>query len=187
MDLTPLFEQGIKKDSFLPEIFAILNQHTKGETYLIGGKVYRTIISEQEGLQQPSCDYDFLVDHITEKLILPKGWQETQNKYGNTKLLNESVSVDIVPLKNVHSILRRKLSPTKENYLSGTPFTLQSILYDIHAKKVQGSAGIEAILTKTVRIHNYHEAAYQAHMKRVSVIDLLKEKAKSVGFTQVYI
>ena len=187
MDLAQYFVNGMKENNSLLTALEIINKNCEGNKWLIGGSVYKTIINKYYGIPFKSCDCDFVVEHVANELILPAEWVCKNNKYGNPKLLFKDISMDIIPINKLHSIIQRELTPTIENYLTGTPFTIQSIAYDFTANKVIGSIGINAILSKTVRINNYDEAKHDADLRSKSIIDLIKEKAKDIGFMPVYI
>ena len=187
MDLTDCFLTGLKKQEKLLHCITIVNQCIEGKKYLAGGIVYRTIIAEEYGIPQKEHDTDVIIEQPPAAITLPAGWTLTQNKYGNQKIISEQQNIDIMILSNHHSIMRRKLTPSITHYLTGVPFSIQSLVYDCDEQQLLGNAGIDSILTKTIRINNYEEAFYDAHLRNKTVIELLKEKAESVRFTPVYI
>ena len=107
----------------------------------------------------------------------------TKNRYGNPKFLGSKFSIDFVPLHNISSILRRKLAPSIENYLTGTPLNVQSIAYDVMKGRLAGNIGLKAIAEKIIRINNKEQAEIYALNKGISLEEMLKRKAESLGFT----
>jgi len=135
----------------------------------VGGGLSRTLISNLYGGVKTEVDYDFIVNTLNSQLILPDGWKVTTNKYGNPKLIKEKQTIDIMPLDTIHSIKRRKLTPTINHFLTGTPFTIQSLAYNIKSEELVGPIGIKAILTKTVGINNLKQAMYNTKLKGTTV------------------
>ena len=132
----------------------IVMDNSSDKVWLIGGSVYRNIAHILYGADKPEVDFDFIIERPKENIILPNGWKLGQNRYGNPKFLGSKFSIDFVPLHNISSILRRKLAPSIENYLTGTPLNVQSIAYDVMKGRLAGNIGLKAIAEKIIRINN---------------------------------
>jgi hypothetical protein len=177
-------QEVVQKLAIPEEISSLLQKIGTHRVWLIGGMVYRTMAAVLYGSSMPDVDYDFLVDTDVSKV--PDGWQMRRNRYGNPKFTKSDLEVDIVPLHTVHSILMRGLEPTIENYLSGTPLTVQSIAYALNEQKILGSVGMQAVLSRTVAVNNTEQLIYCAQKIGLSARELLEQKAQSMGFTAQY-
>jgi hypothetical protein len=180
---TEAFHDGV--DARVYGLRALVESLDCGAIYLMGGMVYRSIIADMYGVKRPDVDFDFLVERIPSTISLP-GWTVVKNRYGHPKLSNCGVYVDIAPFCTMSSIVRRKVPPTVEQYLAGTPLTLQSLLYSFDDDRVIGETGKESILQKTVAVNDKEEAAFSAAKKGLSLHDFIKQKAESTGFTPIY-
>jgi hypothetical protein len=108
------------------------------------------IASHLYGVKYTNKDVDFIVDGEFDPKKLPPDWRQNVNTYGNYKLYKNPLLIDVIPLSNIHSILRRNLSASIENYLSRTPLDVQTLVYDIRRRVLVGEIGINAIKRKTV-------------------------------------
>lgn len=181
---------NIEGDADFIEAVDIVTQNTGGGgIWLIGGFVYRSIASSLYQLPKPRADLDLIVENPLEKLELPGSWTLSKNSYGNPKFIKKSsgVEIDFIPITAIHSIIRRGLQPTIENFLSGTPLNVQSICYDVKNKKVIGETGIKAIMGKTVRINDIVKAAVYSEKKGKSINQIIKEKASALGFRAIFL
>jgi hypothetical protein len=185
MDFTKVFLNSIKNEDHFSEALSIIKENSSGGIWLIGGFVYRSIVNELYGIPNPKVDYDFIVENPTE-IKLPLNWKHIKNKFNNPKFTNGIYEIDCVPLRNIHSIIRRKLEPSINNYLTGTPLNIQSIAYDCINKKIIGDIGIDAIERKAVAINNLKEAKHYAQIKKISLEDFIKEKAESLRFSYYF-
>jgi hypothetical protein len=186
MNLNALFSEGINSYPEYSEAVGIVKRNSSGNIWLIGGMVFRTLASQLYGLPKPEVDFDFIVENANVQIILPKGWEERKNRFGNPKFVNGEKQIDFVPLNNVYSITSRKLDPSIENFLSGTPLTIQAVVYDIINKRLIGERGIDAIKRKVVEVNDLQFAEYAAQKKEKSLNQYIREKADELGFTSIF-
>ena len=182
-ELERLFEARLQGNEWYQKALEIVKKNSAGRIWLIGGALSRELASILHGGTVNEYDFDFVVENANDKVVLPKDWRIVTNKFGNPKFIHGELSIDFVPLKNVRSILQRKLQPTIENLLSGTPFNAQAIAYDTKAGKIIGDIGLKAIYEKRFGINNLEQARYLAGLKKMPLRELLVIKAKSMGFT----
>ncbi len=183
-DPTTAFQQALKHVPEWALVQELISRACSGKTYLVGGAVCRAIAHVWHNTPLPKHDWDV----IAEKVNTTKagaGWQLGVNKFGNPKLARGKTEVDIMPLNNIRSILRRKLEPNIENYLSGTPVTVQAVAYDLQTKQIIGDIGINALREGTVAVNNAEELACEAERKKITPDALLKKKAESMGFRAI--
>lgn len=147
--------------------------------------VFRTLASQIYGSQKPEADLDFIVENVSSQIVLPDGWENRKNRFGNPKFINGEKQIDFVPLDNVYSITSRELEPTIENFLSGTPLTIQAVVYNITSNRLTGEKGLDAIQRKIVEVNNLSFAEYAAQKKGKSLNQYMQEKAEELGFRVV--
>jgi hypothetical protein len=186
MDQTTAFLAGAYGNEEFSEGLQIVQANSRGKVWLIGGFVYRTITHRLYGTAKPEVDLDFIVESPTAKITLPQDWRVSQNRFGNPKFINENKQIDFVPLANIYMLLQRKLAPTIENFLSITPLGIQSIAYDATANMVIGPIGIDAIERKIIEVNDLPSAKYAAKKKKLTLYELIRQKAKSLEFTPIY-
>ncbi|MDP2685379.1 MAG: hypothetical protein Q8P20_10205 [bacterium] len=187
IDLTKLFLGATKGSIEFQEALDIVRSNSRGNYWLVGGFVYRSIASALYGLDKPSVDLDFIVESTAEEISLPKSWKKKSNRYGNPKFIREDgLTIDFVPLKNVSSIRRRGLLATIENFLTGTPLNVQSIIYDVMHNQIKGNIGIKALLDKSVAVNDLEQAEIYSKLKGKPVNEIICEKALALGFTPVF-
>ncbi len=183
MDFEQKFTTFIEKDEQFRKALGIIRDNSKGKIWLIGGYVSRNLANLLYGTGEPqAADFDFVAEHICDKIIAPPSWKISNNRYGNPKLVNGKIEIDLIPLTNILSIQRRGLEPTIENWLSGAPLTIQSICYEIGSGKLIGEVGIESLVRKTAGINNKESAESSAMKKGISVSELVKRTAESFQF-----
>lgn len=184
--LVDIFREFISKDADFNIAKELVFRNSEGKRWLIGGYLYRSLAYLICGhSKSEAVDFDFIVEKINEEIILSAGFELRENRYGNPKFVKEKISVDIVPLATVHSIRRRGLEPTIENYLTGTPLTIQSIAYDLDNGNLIGNTGIRALLCQEVGINNLSQAKIYAGKKGLSIEDIVKRKAESLRFKAI--
>lgn len=187
-DFTKLFLTSIKNNIEFQEIMDIIQDNSHGDFWLIGGFVYRSIASELYRIKKPMVDLDFIVEKPTEKILFPNSWRRTVNRYGNLKFIkNDGMEIDFVPLENVHSIIRRGLPASIENFLTGTPLNVQSIVYDVKNKIIKGDIGTKAIEEQIVAVNNFEQAKIYSARKGKSINNIIQEKASSLGFKPILV
>jgi hypothetical protein len=168
------------------EAVEIIKKNTEGKAWLIGGFVFRAIVEDVYNIPiSKDVDFDFIVE-IPKDISLPHGWRIDKNSYGNPKFIGPSYEIDYVPLNNIHSIIRRGLEPTIDNFFSGAPLNIQSIAYDVMDNKVVGNIGIKAIKDKTISINNMEQALHRAQIKGVKLRDLITDVANQLDFIPNY-
>ncbi|HEY1074849.1 MAG TPA: hypothetical protein VGE59_04115 [Patescibacteria group bacterium] len=182
-ELTRVFNKILIQSKEYQEAITLLEKNHVGKTWIIGGFIYRNLASCLYGTRPVTSDMDFIVEQIPTKPSLPDSWNHTVNHFGNPKYSRDGLSLDVVPLTNIHSIRTNKLAPTIENYLLGVPLTIQSIAYDIETKEIIGDVGITSLLQKVVSVNNSEELHYLAQKYKRSMNSYISEKASSLCFT----
>ena len=186
IDYTQAFLRVANTYPEFKEAIDIVKSNSEGKIWLIGGFVCRCIIQDLYNVKMPEgVDLDFIVEK-TSQIKLPIGWEIRENSYGNPKFVGLKYEIDCVPLNNIHSIIRRNLEPTIENFLLGTPLNVQSIVYDITNNIVVGDIGTRSIQEKIVSVNDIEQAKHRAKKKGVGVDDLVTDIAQQFGFNPVY-
>ena len=182
MNLSKRLANQLEKNKKFKESLDIVRKNSSGKIWLIGGGLSRNLSNLIYGGTKEGHDFDFIVEERKKKIILPGGWKMKRNKYGSPKFICGKISVDFIPLNTISSIKRRGLRPTIRNFLTGTPFTIQSMAYDFDRKKILGRKGLRALRKKIFKINNLEQALIYASKKGLSLDALIIKKAKSMNF-----
>jgi hypothetical protein len=179
---TLLSAQLINEDCFCSAV-EIVRNNCRGQFWLIGGMVYRTLTSMLYGVARPEIDLDFIVSSPNKKFNLPDGWRVERNRFGTFKLINsDGLAIDFVPLKDVFSIKARNLEPTIDNFLTGVPLDIQSIAFDVENEVVIGNLGLSALLRKMVRVVSLPLLKFTAKNKEMTPKEYARNIADSLEF-----
>ncbi|MBN2052937.1 hypothetical protein JW756_05510 [Candidatus Woesearchaeota archaeon] len=181
---TLAFHESVDKN-LLHMTYSIVKGLGCKNIYLAGGSIYRNIIATFYGVKSSQIDFDFLVEEVP-KTIDVLGWIMKMNRFGHPKLMRDDLSIDIAPLHTVPSIARRKVAPTIENYLTGVPLKVQSLVYSFEEDIVIGEIGKQAILDKRIEINDIIEAENAALKKGLTLNQMIEEKARSTQFLPIY-
>ena len=186
--LGPLFWTRIHKRPAFEDAMDLVRQNSSGKIWLIGGSVFRGLASMLYGARMPEkVDLDFIVERSVpdEQLNLLNKWWRSKNSFGNSKFHHSETGaeVDICPLSQVHSITRRKIEPTIENWMTGTPLNIQSVCFEFHTAKIRGAIGIHAIENLVVAVSDPIQAEVYSKRKGRPIAEIIKEKARELGFS----
>jgi hypothetical protein len=185
--LTSYFLCSAKAHPEMQEAIDIMKNNSRGKLWLTGGFVYRNIAHSVFGIPKPDVDLDFIVEIPVKDFKLPPGWTVEKNRFGNPKFVNGNKKIDYVPLNTVYSINYREIEPTIENYLTGTPLTIQSVAYDVFANKIiVGPKFMNALTNQIVEVQNLHLAEYSAEQKKTTLNEMIQKKADELQFTAVF-
>lgn len=179
---TQIFHRATANNKSYHLALEIVKHNSEGKVWLIGGFIFRNIVSYLYGTSFRNTDFDFLVEKPKSNITLSPGWEIHTNGFGNKRLICSNLSIDFIPLNNLDYVNKNHLKPSIKNYLKGVPLTIQSIAYDYQNETIIGKVGKQAILDKTVAINNLEQAlSYFIPPK-----DLITEKATSLGFTPIF-
>ena len=172
----------LRENKNFDEVISIIKNNSRGNIFLVGGTVSRTLATELYGGNQKNQDFDLVVDILNEVLEIPEGWTVTHHKFNNPTFKRGDIEVDIFPLSDHQYIKKNKLKPTIENYLAGVPFSFQALVFDIKHEKLIGKDGIKALKDRKFKVHNMESAKEVAKRKGVSINERMMQKAKSMNF-----
>ncbi len=178
--LRALFE----KDWGLAQAMLAANRNSRNGLWLIGGTVFRRLahITHQSFVPEKG-DYDFLVGDLVQPVYVPEGWTLGFNAFGNPKLKSpEGIVVDLCPLRLVHSILRRKVTPTIQNWEIGTPLNVQAVAFDCASCELVGDIGAEAAYQGVVAVNDPIQAGIYAARKKKPIGDIVKTLACELNY-----
>jgi hypothetical protein len=175
------FEPYTKDPVFL-EVLDLVKKNSRGKIWIIGGFVYRNLVSALYGGDAYNHDIDFIVEERNDILTEVPGWQIQINKYGSQNYVKESNRMSFTDIRKVIRV-SGTTNPTIEEFIEETPLNIQSIAYDLVENKLIGEKGIEAILHKTSSINNAGQAEFYAKRKGKDLDELIKEKARELHFS----
>ena len=167
----------LRKNNNFDDIMAIVRSNSKGNIYLVGGTVSRTLACKLYGGMQKNQDFDFVVDKLNKNLKIPKGWRVSYHKFGNPTFKKDDFEIDIFPLSDYEYIKKNNLKPTITNFLAGVPFSIQALVFDVKNKKLIGKKGIEALKTRKFKVQNIESAKEVAKRKGISINERMLQKA----------
>ncbi len=183
MNYLDIFLKEADKHPEFKEAKEIVEKNSEGNVWLIGGFVYRNIVSELYGTEKPKIDLDFIVEKPIKKFNLPEDWFISKSRMGSPKLVGPNFDIDFVPLDNLYSVKMFNLEPTIETFLSTTPLNVQSIAYDMDNNKLIGEKGIWAIKNKLIiPTENKQIRDYVKEKKEMPFLDYLKKYAQELNF-----
>lgn len=185
MDLERNLHKFLKNDELYQETLQLVRKNSSGNIWLIGGYLSRNLANMLYGTGDPDKgDIDFIVEKLNGHFITPD-WQVQLNDFGNPKLKKGDTTMDVVPLENIYSIKQRDLDSTIDNFLTGTPLTFQSIVYDTTSGKIIGDIGINSLITRTIGINHQEFAKTAAKIKKMTLDDYIEKYAQSFGFKRI--
>jgi hypothetical protein len=187
MDFEKVIQKILKSDLIYQQALAIVKKNSKGNIWLVGGYLFRNLASELYHLLKPDIlDLDFIVEQAREQVEIPLGWEIKVNRFGTKRFIKGNLRIDFITIPAIHSLVRRNLPFSIENYLTGVPLTVQALAYDPTNNKLVGGVGVKALLDKTVSINNQEEAKWYSRELGMTIEEYLKDKADSLGFKAVF-
>lgn len=169
------------------EALGVLRPNVAGALWLIGSAAYETA-SDLRWQQNPVGDLkdlDFISQFVRPNLVLPDGWVQETNSFGNYKLSRKGLSIDLVPVDAIYSIKQRNLPETIENYLTGVPLTVQSIAYSVYQQTLRGEVGLAAIDRREVAVNSLEFALHRCAQLGITLRQMIEDKASKLNFTPV--
>lgn len=180
--LTTRFQLYLRDPVFL-EILDLVKQNSKGKIWIIGGFVYKNLTSALNVNKDKVYNYDidFIVEEKNDPIKEIPGWKIEINNYGSQNYVRDRNKMSFT---DIHKAIRISSiqNPTIEKFIEETPLNIQSIAYDLEENKIIGEKGVEALLTKTIKINNKEQAEFYAKKKGKKIIDILEEKMNELGF-----
>ena len=176
------------------------------QVWLVGGKIYRSLISEIYGHNTGLSDTDYVCGSIhpdfprffkgeREKwTITPKKMPGTMYQEGFT-LENRSYreAIDLFPIKSLTEhpdfprdsggrtlTLRGREIP--DCYFRLVPLSIQAIAMDLNTGEIFGDVGLDSIRKKVVRINNENSLYSSASSQKIREEEYIASKANSIGF-----
>ena len=143
MEYKDIFLEETKNKREFNESSEILKKNFPNGAYLTGSYLYGNIVSKLYGKKQPTVELDYLVKEEINNLDLPENWTKLKDKEGKTKLIGPKYNIHIMPI-NFYSI-RPDIFNILEDYLSRTPLSIQSMVYDINNEELVGENGIYSL------------------------------------------
>lgn len=183
--LPEIFGEIAERDIYFNKALSIVKQNCKGRIWLIGSGVYKPLIKfvHKKHLSKPK-DLDFLVEYREryEDIVMPKGYKISHSRFGGIKFQGR-INIDMVDIEHFWPSAVEFVEPTLNNFLIHAPLNIQSIAYDVFEKKVIGEEGIEAIMKKEIKINNEGALDFCSRMLGKHPHQIIKEKAKELGFS----
>ncbi len=149
-----IIKEKLKQEPF-KEIIEIINQVADGDIFLVGGFIYRTLISNIYQRDAGKSDLDFVViGKIKEKELSRFEEHSKHNKYEGFRVSHRGLNIDICEMKSQYHIKKHNLQPTLKNYFDCVPLTIQAIAFDIKNNVILEQNAFDAIIRQEVIINN---------------------------------
>jgi hypothetical protein len=201
--------QKIWADPHFEDAYKLAKANSKGKLWVIGGKVYRHLLSllHNEEFGTDKCDFDFLSEkltwfrHIPDDLyseytvhraysshkVMRNPFKKLKSNLGKSpRFVSKDLTVDIVSLKKARGIVEEGLPRTIDGYFQGVPLDIQACAFDLETETLLTSDAFrKALDNRTVGINNMPQARGTADRRGISVGELLRRKAKSISFKVV--
>jgi len=187
------------KDPSFKDVYQIVCNKSKSKPYLVGGKLYRTLIETLYNYpaRSHSCDFDFAATDIGKELHKEKFYKtieqfdgtvakvEIQNPYQGNSITMRTRSghkIDLISIRDLSEVREGNLPVSIEGYLKNVPLSIQSIAMDVDRCEIFGKVGADSINEKYVWINNQKAMNDYAKFKGINVDRYVQVKADSIGF-----
>lgn len=181
-----IWERQALQHPFFSEVVDLALRNSSGPIWIVGGFLYRNIAAELYGSMPFFADIDICVEGaVATEPYVPGGWSLTANRYSGRKFCCSGRAVDIWPMASTSSIIRRRVLPTIDNLLDGTPLTVQSIAYNVIDDKLIGDIGMKAIQSRTIAVNDAIQAEIFAARKNKTLAEIIREKADALDFRSI--
>ena len=174
------FEPYLNHQVFI-EVLDLVRQNSKGKIWIMGGFLYRNLAAALYGGGIYDYDIDFLVAERNEILKDVPHWKIELNNYGSQNYVRDGHKMSFTDIRKAIRMSGIR-NPTVEQFIQETPFTIQSIAYDLEEKQIVGKIGVEALLKRTVGVNDRNQAEFYAKKKGRPLEEILAEKARELGF-----
>ena len=164
------------------EYLGLVRKYSSGKIFVVGGRLVRVLANRLYGSNLSLGDVDFLTEEASEESLSENSWEIHVTKFGDIQFKRDREKIDLMRLKNVHSLIRKKLPPNLVGFLKCVPLNVQSIAYDTDTGELFGNAGIYSVKKEFVKVNDYSEAALEANRRGCSVEEFVAGKAKELKF-----
>ena len=148
------FKKILTQDQDFKTTLAVIIKVSVGQIWLIGGAVYKRLLTSIHGKELLVGDYDFIVENVKEPLPKLDDWTFSYNSFENPRFSNKKgLVIDLVPLNNICELKKRGWKPSILNYLQKVPFSVQAVAFNIKTGKLIG-AGLADIKNGVIRIND---------------------------------
>jgi hypothetical protein len=175
-------------------------KNNDGQLYLVGGRLYRTLIEVMYGYpcRSECVDWDFATTKVKENKYWPKLFTEKEKpgypglggpesnriRTGSIHLSSRRGGVDIINIPDIIQVREERAPKNIHGYLDSVPLTIQSIALDLANGTLVGDAGIESLLSKRIWVHNMESyASLTAFKNYPSEMTYIVDKQGSLKFS----
>ena len=187
--------RALNKDANFKDVYQMVLNRSKTKPYLVGGKLYRTLVETVYSYpaRAHSCDFDFAAEEVIrkkrkKKIATHDGTYDVIEVDGYS---NESIkmtsqygcSIDLIDIPSLKGLKGTSLPPTIEGYMESVPLSIQAIAMDLEKCEIFGKVGIDSLNEKFVWINNQKSLnGYAKHKGWRDGQPYLQKKANSFRF-----
>jgi len=186
------------------DVCQLVYNNCKEKPYLVGGKVYRTLIEVMFDYPARSecCDYDFACTAVIKrkkkkvvygdgswKMMKPsyayrKGGKKTpKRKQTSIHLKNKKgCKIDVMNLPDLYQISDGLFPADMKGYFSVVPLSIQAIGMDLEKCEIFGVGGIDSLNERFVWVNNKRQLKNYTEFKGMYPANYIKKKAESIRF-----
>ena len=185
--LGSMLEKHLERSPQYKNVFEVIKRNSLRPRWLIGGAVYRPLVQMLYRHGELTSDYDFIVRQRIDPLYYytPTAYELKYSRVGSPRWQKGDLTIDIVQECDLHTCHRLGIEPCVRNFIDHTPLTIQSMVYDLEHKVLEGDVGIQALQNKTVAVLDRGEAEYHAGLHGWTVEEYVQDKARSLGFKAI--
>lgn len=183
-DLNKIFQTCLN-DSAFQEVLDLVKNNSKGKIWIIGGFIYRNIVSKLNNTDPYNYDIDFIVEKKNKTLKKVNGWRIENNSYNNPNYVNDKHKTSFTDIRKAIRV-SGMTEPTIDAFILDTPLNIQSIAYDLRNNKLLGEIGVKGLINKVVKVNNREQANFYAKRKGKTLNQIIAEKAQELGFKAIF-
>ena len=170
------------------DIFNMIRRNALGKMYLIGGYTYRNILNKVYGTplnwERGLVDVDIVSEEITRKPYVGD-WEELRTDFATPRYMKEGYVLDFDVLRNFRGLGVIGPEATIENLLSGAPFDVQALAWDIDKNRLvtdYNYIAIRSIVDRELWVNDLRYVEAMSRRSRLGLMQFFNKKATELGF-----
>jgi len=190
----------LNKDPNFRDAYQMVCNKSKTKPYLVGGKLYRTMIelTYDYPARSHTCDFDFAAEEIRKKKQKFKKKRYT-DKYGEIRYRTVPVfdrynsdsihmktesgaKIDLISISDLIAVRAKQQPISIEGYFGSVPLSIQAIAMDVDKCEIFGKIGLDSINEKYVWVNNEFVLNEYSKYKGIRPDNYIKRKADSIKF-----
>jgi hypothetical protein len=187
----------LNKDPNFQDVYQLVLNRSKTKPYLVGGKLYRTLVELIYGYpaRSVSCDFDFAAEDVRKTKFKKKKFMKADGTVGIEKIpvpyeeggavkmhTQSGCSIDLICLPDLADVKAGKLPASMEGYFAAVPLSIQAIAMDLERCEIFGKVGLDSINEKYIWVNNKGTLIQYCNYTGEHPNEYIREKAESIRF-----